>query len=202
LDVKLFPPLSVVIDREDVHVDEWLIRKARDGDPASFNELVERHTPTLYRVVRRLTSDGGEAESIVQEAWLRAWKSLSRCDAQRLFLPWLVRIAINVARDAWRKKRPLDFSDLGENPEWKMDQEPSVEEQLEKGEAVDTLLRGVDALRTEYRLAIALRYDGGLSYEEIAQIMNVPLNTVRTYLHRAKSFLRKWMEDECVGFVG
>jgi RNA polymerase sigma-70 factor (ECF subfamily) len=192
----------VVKDRKDAYVDEGLIRQAQEGGPASFDELVERHTPTLYRVVRRLTSDGGEAESIVQEAWLRAWKNLPRCDARRPFLPWLVQIALNVARDAWRKKRPLDFSDLGEIQEWMMDQELGVEEQFDKQEAVDTLMKGVNALRTEYRLAIALRYDAGLSYEEIAQIMEVPLNTVRTYLHRAKVFLRKWMEDERVGLYG
>lgn len=183
-------------------MEQRLLEQAKRGDPASFDQLVEVHTPSLYRVIRRLASDRGEAESIVQEAWFRVWKALDRCRTDQPFFPWLVKIALNVARDAWRKKRPLDFTDLGEMSEWLASEGLGIEEHLEKEEALHRLLEGVKALREEYRLVIALRYDVGLSYQEIAEIVDVPVNTVRTYLHRAKTFLRTWMEVEHVRVVG
>jgi len=194
--------INVVKGRKENLMEQRLLEQAKRGDPASFDQLVEVHTPSLYRVVRRLASDRGEAESIVQEAWFRVWKALDRCRTDQPFFPWLAKIALNVARDAWRKKRPLDFADLGETSEWLANEGLGIEEHLEKEEALHRLLEGVKALREEYRLVIALRYDVGLSYQEIAEIVDVPVNTVRTYLHRAKAFLRKWMEVEHVRVVG
>ncbi len=173
-----------------------LIRRAQAGDPAAFDLLVERYTPHLYRVVRRLASDQNEAGAIVQEAWLRAWRAIHRYVADRPLSPWLVRIAVNVARDLWRKKAPLDFADLGGEEIVLPDPAPGPEDQLTRKEALERLVRGVKKLRPEYRMVIALRYDAGLSYNDIASALEIPLNTVRTHLRRAKSVLRLWMEAE------
>jgi RNA polymerase sigma-70 factor (ECF subfamily) len=200
--MKLFMRLNVVKSGRELYMEQQLLQQVKQGDQASFNQLVEMFTPHLYRVVRRLASDQGEAEGIVQEAWFRAWKAFDRCSLDQPFFPWLARIALNVARDAWRKKRPIDFADLGEKSVWMADEELSIEEQLDMEEALERLQAGVEVLREEYRWVIALRYDGGLSYQEIAEILDVPLNTVRTYLHRAKAFLRKWMEAEYVRLAG
>jgi RNA polymerase sigma-70 factor (ECF subfamily) len=183
-------------------IEQQLIEKAKHGDPACFDQLVEMHTPSLYKVVLRLANDRGEAENIVQETWFRVWKSLDRCRTDQPFFPWLAKIALNVARDAWRKKKPLDFVDLGESTEKFVSEELGVEENLEKEEAILKLLEGVQALREEYRLVIGLRYDGAMSYKEMAEILDIPVNTVRTYLHRAKTSLRRWMEGEDVRLVG
>lgn len=181
--------------RQDVEEAE-LVRSAQAGDSAAFDLLVERYTPHLYRVVRRLANDQNEAEAIVQETWLRAWRAVPRYVADRPLSPWLVRIAINVARDRWRKKTPLDFADLGGEEIVLLDPMPGPEDQLSRKEALERLARGVEELRPEYRMVIALRYDAGLSYKQIANALDIPLNTVRTYLHRAKSVLRLWMEAE------
>ena len=173
-----------------------LVRGAKAGDSAAFDLLVEQYTPQLYKIVRRLASDQNEAEAIVQEAWLRAWRAIPRYVADRPLSPWLVRIAINVARDRWRKKTPLDFTDLGGEETVLLDPMPGPEDQLSRKEALDRLARGVEKLRPEYRMVIALRYDAGLSYKQIANALGIPLNTVRTYLHRAKSTLRLWMEAQ------
>jgi RNA polymerase sigma-70 factor (ECF subfamily) len=173
-----------------------LVRDAQAGDSAAFDLLVERYTPHIYRVVRRLASDQNEAEVIVQEAWLRAWRAIPRYVADRPLGPWLVRIAINVARDRWRKKTPLDFTDLGGEEIVLLDPMPGPEEQFSHKEALERLARGVEKLRPEYRMVIALRYDAGLSYKQIASALEIPLNTVRTYLRRAKFVLRLWMEAE------
>lgn len=179
-----------------------LVRQARLGEADAFEVLVDRHTPRLYRVVRRLASDRSEAEAIVQETWLRAWRSLEDVDEDRPVLPWLTRIAVNVARDIWRRQRTLDFAELGEAVEALESHEPGPEPMLDRRQALERLSEGVGQLRPEHRMVIALRYDGGLSYEQIAQSLGIPANTVRTHLHRAKAALRKWMEAENAGLDG
>ncbi len=171
-----------------------LVRKARVGDPDAFDCLVEIYTPRLYQTVRRFASDRGEAEAIVQETWLRAWRALPRSVEDRPLAPWLMRIAVNVTRDIWRKKKPLDFADVGGEENFLQDERPGPEERMSQKEALEKLVRGVERLRPEYRMVIALRYEGGFSYQEMATVLNLPINTVRTYLHRAKLTLRRWLE--------
>jgi RNA polymerase sigma-70 factor (ECF subfamily) len=161
--------------------------------------LVEIHTPRLFRLVRRSAPDAGEAEALVQESWLRAWKNRRRCAPDRPFFPWLARIAMNVARDVWRKRRPLDFADLGEAVELIAAPGPSAEGRLEAAEARTRLAQYVEALRPEWRMILALRYDGGLEYREIAEVLQIPLNTVRTHLRRARAALRAQMEEGNAG---
>ena len=194
--MKLFWGLYVSNSRRQGFEEAELVRGAQAGDSAAFDLLVEQYTPHLYRVIRRLASDQDEAEVIVQEAWLRAWRAIPRYVADGPLIPWLVRIAINVARDRWRKKTPLDFTDLGDEETVLLDPTPGPEDRLSHKEALERLARGVEKLRPEYRMVIALRYDAGLSYKQIASVLEIPLNTVRTYLRRAKSVLRLWMEAE------
>jgi RNA polymerase sigma-70 factor (ECF subfamily) len=196
--VKLFLELFVSVSRGRELDEAELVRKAQTGDPGAFDRLVEIFTPRLYQIVRRFASDRGEAEVIVQETWLRAWRALPRSIEGRSLSPWLVRIAVNVARDIWRKKKPLDFADAVGEEEFLKDEGPGPEERMSQKEALERLVRGVEHLRPEYRMVIALRYEGGLSYQEIASVLNLPLNTVRTHLHRAKSTLRRWLETDDV----
>ncbi|HEY43658.1 MAG TPA: sigma-70 family RNA polymerase sigma factor [Anaerolineae bacterium] len=184
--------MSVSRGRE--YDQDELVLKAQAGDAGAFDRLVEIYTPRLYQVVRRFASDRGEAEAIVQETWLRAWRALPRTVKDRPMGPWLVRIAVNVTRDIWRKKKPLDFADTGGEEDFLQDERPGPEERMSQKEALESLVRGVERLRPEYRMVIALRYDAVLSYQEIASALNLPVNTVRTHLHRAKNTLRNWLE--------
>jgi RNA polymerase sigma factor (sigma-70 family) len=202
-DLKLLTRLCVSIDRAGTAADDAsLVRRAKAGDHPAFDVLVDRHTPGLYRAVRRLASDRGEAEAIVQEAWLKAWRALGRCDERRPLAPWLARIAVNVARDRWRKDRTIDFADLGASVEDLRAQDPGPELKLERRLALERLGRGVERLRPEQRLVIALRYDAQMSYADMAEALGIPVNTVRTHLHRAKGALREWMEAEGDGLDG
>ncbi len=172
------------------------LQPARAGDQAAFDVLVELHTSRLYRVVRRMASDRSEAEAVVQEAWLRAWKARASLPVEDEVFPWLARIAVNVAHDVWRKHRPLDFTDASQTElEFPGDQ-PGPERQLEGAQALEWLAKAVDRLKPEHRTVIALRYDAGLTYEEIARTLGLPVNTVRTHLHRAKAALRAGWEVE------
>ena len=102
--------------------DAELVRRSRSGEPEAFDLLVERHTRRLYRVVRRLASDSGEAEAIVQETWLRAWRRLPECEESRPLFPWLAKVAMNVARDRWRQEEALAVA-AAELPQHILDEE-------------------------------------------------------------------------------
>lgn len=176
------------------YLDQELISRARDGDDAAFAHLVTRHTPALYRVVRRLASDQGEAEAIVQEAFLRIWQNLHRYKEDREFFPYLVTIAVNLGRDQWRKSRFLDFGGLEPLADSLPTPEPGPEIQVEQAERLQTLAQAVGDLPPAYRAVIALRYDASMSYQQIADALSLPLNTVRTHLRRAKGHLRNVLE--------
>lgn len=141
-----------------------------------------------------MAADGPEAEAIVQETWLRAWKHRGRLDPARPALAWLARIAVNLARDQWRKHRPIDFTDLGGEVDDRAEDSESLDQRLEREEARQRLARAVEGLRPEWRMILALRHDGGLAYNEIAEALGVPLNTVRTCLRRAHQTLRRRLE--------
>ncbi len=162
----------------------------------ALNTLIEAHTPRLYKVVQRIANDQDMAEEVVQETWIRAWKALKRVDPSRPFFPWLVSIALNLARDQWRRKIPLDFPPGADQLLMVSDPAPPPEVVLEEKEMHQRLAGEVAHLRPAYRAVIALRYDGGLSYAEIADTLDMPLNTVRTHLRRAKQDLRERMRDE------
>ncbi|MEW6568733.1 MAG: sigma-70 family RNA polymerase sigma factor [Chloroflexota bacterium] len=186
-----------MIQTDDGHQpdDGDLIRRTRAGDTSAFDVLVGRHTPRLYRMVRRLVSDGGEAEAVVQEAWLRAWRALPNYDETRPTIPWLARIALNVARDRARRER-FEFSSAEPDGIELQDQGHGPEEWLERTQSLERLAMAVQQLPAAQRVVVALRYDGDLSYEEIAHVLGIPLNTVRTHLHRAKAALRRRLEGE------
>ena len=178
--------------REPIHPE--VLRRAQAGEAEAFDSLVDHLTPSLYRIARRMAPDGPEAEAIVQETWLRAWKHRGRLDPARPALSWLARIAVNLARDQWRKRRPIDFTDAGGEVDDRAEESESLDQRLEREEARQRLARAVEELRPEWRMILALRYDGGLAYDEIAEALGVPLNTVRTHLRRAHQNLRRRLE--------
>ena len=174
-------------------VEQDLIRRARGGDQQAFEQLVAAFTPDLFRVARRMTADADSAEAILQEAFWRVWQALPRYREDRRFFPYLVTVATNLLRDTWRKDRrilPDEFDTIAEQP----DDLPTPETQVEQAEQLQTLARAVESLPPVYRAAIALRYDANLSYDEIAVALDMPLNTLRTCLRRAKLALRDRLE--------
>jgi len=180
-------------------VERDLIHRAQRGDDGAFERLVVEYTPPLFRVMTRMSSDPSEAEALVQEAFTRVWQALSDYETDRPFFPYLVTVATNLFRDQWRKSRRLDFSGLEPMAESLPAPTPNPETLVERGEILAALAEAVSNLPLAYRMVIALRYDSGMSYKQIAEILNLPLNTVRTHLHRAKQHLTQMMEAESHG---
>jgi RNA polymerase sigma-70 factor (ECF subfamily) len=172
-----------------------LIERARRRDESAFAGLVEAYTSRLYRVVRRMTTDTQEAESIVQETFWRFWNILPKYDADRPLFPYLATISSNLARDRYRRERRIVDEDAETVLERTGRQDTNLEEKVDQKEALQVLAEAVDSLPFDYRAVISLRYDANMRYEEIASTLSLPLNTVRTHLRRAKQILREQVEE-------
>ncbi len=177
--------------------DEFLLTQFKQGDAGAFRELVERYTPPIYNLAYRLLRDPAEAENVTQETFLRIVTALDRLRLDIPFKPYIFRIAVNLCRDIGRKKKPLRFADLGDDPapvETFADDAPPLWERLVDEELRAQLHAALDALPALYQTVIILRYAEEFSYEEIAQATSLPLNTVRTRLRRAKQQIRSRLE--------
>jgi RNA polymerase sigma-70 factor, ECF subfamily len=180
--------------------DETLVAQHLQGDAQAFAELVTRYTAPIFNLAFRLTGDRAEAENVTQEAFLRAYSALPRSRTDLAFKPWLFQIAVNLCRDLARKKRPAAFAELAQEdgiaPEEAIeDQAPLLLETVAERELEQALARAVAGLPEAYRAVVTLRYTEGLSYEDMAAALGLPVNTVRTHLFRAKAMLRQMLAD-------
>lgn len=173
--------------------DEELVQRHLSGDEQAFDELVGRYSDRLYNLAYRILLDGPEAEDIVQETFLRAYQALPHSQADRPFRPWLMTIALNACRNRLHKKRPLLFAEVvseGEDEQAFVEMIPSEDqspaERMETEELEDELRVAMRSLPAEERLILTLRYNEELSYEQIAELLQIPVPTVGTHLYRAK----------------
>jgi RNA polymerase sigma-70 factor (ECF subfamily) len=173
--------------------DEELIQRHLSGDEQAFGQLVERYTDRLYNLAYRILLDGPEAEDIVQETFLRAYQALPHSQVDHPFRPWLMTIALNACRNRLHKKRPLLYAEVvseGEDEQAFVEMIPSEDqspaEWMETEELEDELRLAMHSLPAEERLILTLRYNEELSYEQIAELLQIPVPTVGTHLYRAK----------------
>jgi RNA polymerase sigma-70 factor (ECF subfamily) len=184
--------------------DEELLRQYEQGDAGAFRTVVERYATPIYNLAYRFAHDRMEAENIAQETFLRVVTSLHRIRLDEPFKPYLFRIAVNLCRDIARKKHALLFSDLSTRGEDSTDDAsdsfsddaPELWERLAEEELQSRLRKAVEQLPAHYQTAIILRYIEEFSYEDIAKTLDLPLNTVRTHLRRAKQQLRLAIEKD------
>ncbi|MBK8190334.1 MAG: sigma-70 family RNA polymerase sigma factor [Vampirovibrionales bacterium] len=182
------PTLPPLAPPSQVDVD--CIRLAQSGDARAFSRLVGLWLPPVYAFLFRMTGDAQQAEDLSQETFIKAYRNLSRFDTRRSFKPWLFRIAVNTARSAFRAKRPAGIP----LEEAFIDADPAGPDEMQALEArfnSQIALEAVMKLDIRYRQALWLRYQEELSYEEVADAMQTPLNTVRTWIRRGLQTLRR-----------
>jgi RNA polymerase sigma-70 factor (ECF subfamily) len=172
--------------------EQSLIRRAQKGDQDAFAVLVEEHQRYVYNLALRVLKDENEALDLTQETFVRAWTALPNFRGQSQFRTWLYRITTNLCYNRLPNLR-RSLNDLGDDV---MDEIPEVNvenpgREIESGETRAHLYEAIDALDTNYKLLITLRYQHELSYDEIASTLNLPLGTVKTGIFRAKEQLRK-----------
>ncbi len=171
--------------------DEELVERAL-VQPEAFSQLVVRYQHRLYGLAYRMTGSASDAHDLAQEAFIRAFRRLETFQSGRRFAPWMYRIAVNLCLD-YRQDRHVttSLSDIDVPV-----QEPSPEAQAMQHEVQKQVQRAIMALPPKYRAVIVLRHMEDLSYEEIAAALDLPVNTVRTHLFRAREALRKALQAD------
>lgn len=187
--------------------DEALVMLARGQDEAAIRCLVRRHNQRLFRAARSIVGNDGEAEDVVQAAYVRAFSHLGEFRADARFSTWLTRIAMNEALGRLRRRRPM--ADIAEVdvatslgriipfPTVQPTLDPEIE--MSRLEVRALLERAIDDLPPAFRTVFVLRDVEGLSIEETADQLALRPETVRTRLHRARRQLRGAIEDEISG---
>ena len=175
-------------------VDQLLVERAQRGDKRAFELLVEKYQHRLARLVSRLVRDPGEAEDVTQEAFIKAYRALPSFRGDSAFYTWLYRIGINTAKNflmATGRRAPTSTEVDAEEAEGYESSEQlhdinTPESLLLSKEIAVTVNAAIESLPEELRSAIQLRELEGMSYEEIAKLMDCPIGTVRSRIFRAR----------------
>lgn len=181
--------------------DLQLIKECLDGDGASFGVLVRRHQDRLFNCVYRLVENAEDAHDVVQEAFLHAYQALDSFKGDSLFFTWLYRIAVNAAISLKRKRRvvlSIDGVRSGEAgaepPDPSEMTRPGYHlEQEEQGQCIQ---RALARLSPEHRAVLVMKDMEGQKYEMMAEVLGVPIGTIRSRLHRARLELRELLERD------
>ena len=178
----------------DREIDQQLVERAQRGDKRAFELLVAKYQRKLGRLLSRFVRDAAEVEDVTQEAFIKAYRALPSFRGESAFYTWLYRIGINTAKNylvALGRRAPTTTGFDNEEAEGFEDAEQlrdasTPESELEGKEIAATVNHAMDALPPDLRTAITLREIEGLSYEEIATVMNCPVGTVRSRIFRAR----------------
>lgn len=181
--------------------DFQLIRSFQAGDEASFAELVRRYQRQVANIIYLTLGDRSEIEDLTQEAFIRVYRSLERFAFDSSFYSWLYRIVVNLCIDELRRRKikrtlSLDFFSESrlEREESSVTQRSGAEEVLDQ-EKRATILTALDKLSPDYKMVIILREYNDLSYAEIATILKISPQAVKSRIFRARSELRKLLQD-------
>jgi RNA polymerase sigma-70 factor (ECF subfamily) len=192
---------------KDLHAltDQEVVALAREGREAAYRELVRRYERPVFALIFRMVRDRALAEDLAQDTFVKVLNALDSYRSEYKFSSWIFKIANNVAIDQLRR-RELDTLSLDGAPDARTQQEieatalqatdrsESPLQELEARELGSVIERAIARLRPEYRSCILLRHVEGRSYEEIAETLDLPLGTVKTYIHRARHELREYLE--------
>ena len=179
--------------------DEELVARARDGDRSAFARLVDRHSVSVFNLTLRIVGNREDAEEAAQDAFVRAYRNLGRFRGDARFSTWLYRIAVNVSlSSARRSRRDLSTTSLSGSedeeeglPLQLPDPSANPAERFEQGEFREQVRNMVAALPPIYSAVISMYHIQSLTYDEIAESLELPIGTVKARLFRARAALRK-----------
>jgi len=184
--------MEYIVDK----TDEELVRAYREGEEEPLRILIARYLRAIYHFTYRYTRDVADAEDVTQEVFVKVWKNLRSYDDQIPFRNWIFSIAKNAAIDWMRRKRPLSFSELERETgadvgELFADAAPLPDEILARKKSGAMLREAVEKLPVTTQPVLRLRYDEDLTFREIADRLEKPLNTIKSQHRRALGFLKK-----------
>jgi RNA polymerase sigma-70 factor (ECF subfamily) len=177
-------------------VEAIALERARAGDEDSFRMLVEQHSHKMFRLAYRMTGNEADAEDVVQETFLRAYRKIGSYDSRAKFSSWLHTIASNYAIDILRRRkrwRPADLESLERHAPLKTD-EPGPDRSAFGGEIRLQVEKELEKLSPRERIAFTLRHYEGMSIEEIGRIMGIRRGAAKNHVFRAVRKLRAALE--------
>lgn len=175
------------------------LTRAQMGDTEAFGMIVDAYQDRLFTLAYRLLSDASEAQDAVQETFIRIYSHLPRYDGRYAFSTWIYRIATNVCIDRLRQRRAETSLDMmwsdrdegGYDPHERLaGREPTPEEALLSAETSGEIQRALGDLPDAYRAVLVLRYIQELSLQEIGEVLQAPVSTVKTRLHRGREAMK------------
>jgi len=177
--------------------DEELAVLVQGKNEGAFGVLMSRYQPKLLRYGRKFLSENAPIEDVVQEVFIKAYQNIQSFDVSRSFSPWIYRIAHNMFANTLRynSRHPLAFVDLdmfGAHMAYEID--PGAEEEREETRTL--VSAGIESLSPLYQEVLILYYLEELSYQDIAEVLRVPVGTVGIRLHRAREALKKYVEHK------
>lgn len=178
--------------------DEKLVQLVLDGDREAFSVLISRYERQIYGLAYRLTNNKHEAQDLGQEAFIKIYQSLAKYDPERPFFSWMYKVASNQCYSLLRKKRDAE-TPLESVIEFMPDdnlEETSPELFVLKKENQDNVRSALASLPEKYRLALILRFMEDMSYQDIADTMDISLSAVESRIHRGKKLLLKSFQQE------
>lgn len=178
----------------DKDIDQQLVARAQQGDKAAFELLVSKYQRKLLRLISRLVRDPAEAEDVAQDAFIKAYRALPQFRGDSAFYTWLYRIGVNTAKNflVSQGRRPPSSTEKDAEEAETFDDADALrdintpESILLSKEIANTVNAAMAKLPEELRTAISLREIEGLSYDEISEVMNCPIGTVRSRIFRAR----------------
>ncbi len=174
-------------------LDNELVKRVQNGDMAAFDLLVRKYQHRIAALIGRYVNDWSECQDVAQETFLRAYRAIGNFRGDAQFYTWLHRIAVNTAKNhlvASGRRPPTDDIEISDAEVFdgatRLRDTDTPERELMRQEMEQTVMRAVEGLPEELRVAITLREVDGLSYEDIAQRMQCPVGTVRSRIFRAR----------------
>ena len=183
--------------------DSILINQAKSGDDKAYDKLLNKYKNSVYNLVYRMVRDVQEAEDLTQEAFIKAFNSLTQFNEEYAFSTWLYKIATNNCIDYFRKRKlqtlsldkPIQYKDSEIHQEIP-DPELNPEKSILASERTSIIRDAIKTLPEKYYTAIVLRHTEEKSYEEIAEILQLPIGTVKARIFRAREMLNKALKEK------
>jgi len=182
--------------------DAVLVKRAKEGDGKAYDELISLYKDAVHGIIFRMVRNQQEAEDLTQEAFIKAYNSINSFNEEYAFSTWLFKIATNNCIDFFRKRKlrtqSMDQSIRYKDDEIKQeypDPERTADKELLASEKTMLIRDAIEQLPEKYRTAIMLRHTEEKSYEEIAQLLELPLGTVKARIFRAREMLKKSLKD-------
>ncbi len=178
-----------------MHEDGYWLQRIWQGDKTAFEQLYEKYSKPLFRVVLGVTRDRAAAEEILQESFVRLYQHARKLDPERPVLPWLHRVAINLSYN-WLVRDRMRFTSLDNLVEhWRirLTNRVEVDREVEERERINIVREAIARLDFDQRVVIVLFYLQGLSLAEIAETLDVPIGTTKSRLHYARKALERML---------